>query len=760
MKKILVFLVVLSLGLLAGCSFLEEVTNEVIDSPTNNEETNEDEQPQVESTFSFIDEYGIFEVTITDPKETYYVNDDIALTLDITEEGYQFLGIYEEDLLISDALTTSITLSKESHTFELKANPILDTTLEVSASHDDITFPFNTVTNHRKSSIVTLQSMSSNDNLTFAYWFDEAFRVPLSFEETASFKINSNRSIQAVYHEVGMHEVFVYANHAVDYSEYNSQYESGDTLELKAEMLEDATFLYWLDYYNDTLLSEAIQYTHEVSDTVFIVAVYESYDQEQTLFDTGFEDVSKSVYAEGMVTSEGVTFNLIDALIGTLSNDLKLNNQSVRLNDGAIVLIDPIENFYRMSFSYGRYLADDESLLTLSVSKNDEPFLDVTTFTAKDTLDEAVITKEQILAITPFTDEDTLRFKWTTSADGRVNVDAISVKVRPLTIKDSPLDVLKTEAVFPNNSERLLLDVSSIMTYYSYEDRVSYDGCIATDTLTNETVPCEVYGTVDTSDLGQYDVTYYAIDETGRYASQTLTKTVFKVHTLLDYDYEGYYDGLEGLYGEALLLALRDLINEDVEIQTYDDARIHLDYIDEAIDDPDSVDLIYTDARVDDEWDAISWHREHVWPNSRLGIERVNGSSRNIGTDLHNLRAINPSINSSRSNQWFDYEGFSGFYPFEDKGDVARIYFYMATKYDHLRLIDEAPMGDAYTLEGAEHGMFSALLDFHYLDDVDAFEQQRNTRIEEIQGNRNPFIDYPHLVELIWFEDVPLTLGE
>lgn len=54
-------------------------------------------------------------------------------------------------------------------------------------------------------------------------------------------------------------------------------------------------------------------------------------------------------------------------------------------------------------------------------------------------------------------------------------------------------------------------------------------------------------------------------------------------------------------------------------------------------------------------------------------------------------------------------------------------------------------------------GLLSSLLAFHYDDPVDAFEQQRNDIIYSYQNNRNPFIDHPHLIDLIFFssEDLP-----
>jgi endonuclease I len=42
------------------------------------------------------------------------------------------------------------------------------------------------------------------------------------------------------------------------------------------------------------------------------------------------------------------------------------------------------------------------------------------------------------------------------------------------------------------------------------------------------------------------------------------------------------------------------------------------------------------------------------------------------------------------------------------------------------------------------------LLDWNELDPVSEAEIVRNDKIEVIQGNRNPFIDYPELADQIW----------
>ncbi len=222
----------------------------------------------------------------------------------------------------------------------------------------------------------------------------------------------------------------------------------------------------------------------------------------------------------------------------------------------------------------------------------------------------------------------------------------------------------------------------------------------------------------------------------------------------------GYYASAHNLIGTSLKTALNLLSNDRLSAQTYEDAKTVLAEADLSITDPTKVYNVYNGLLVNATWDSTSWHREHVWPNSRLGMDRVTESGRNQASDLHNLRAITPSVNSSRSDRFYDeasgdYQTVAGggFYPGDDhKGDVARILFYMAVTYDFLILTDEGLEDESnhYTLAGAKMGKLSLLLEWHREDPVDDFERQRNEVIFDAQGNRNPFIDQPAYVHLIW----------
>lgn len=216
-----------------------------------------------------------------------------------------------------------------------------------------------------------------------------------------------------------------------------------------------------------------------------------------------------------------------------------------------------------------------------------------------------------------------------------------------------------------------------------------------------------------------------------------------------------YYTQAEGLQGEELKNQLHEIITKNIVGVNYGDARVALAEADVDPNDDTKVLTIYSRESVNRVWDSESWHREHVWPNSRLGLERVDNNDINAASDLHNLRAIVPSVNSSRSNKVFSNEITSNTYfpGDDDKGDVARILFYMVVRYQELSLVEEILENDPetnYTIDGAKMSILSLLIQWHFDDPVDDFERNRNEVIYSYQKNRNPFINHPEYVYKIF----------
>lgn len=229
--------------------------------------------------------------------------------------------------------------------------------------------------------------------------------------------------------------------------------------------------------------------------------------------------------------------------------------------------------------------------------------------------------------------------------------------------------------------------------------------------------------------------------------------------------YTGYYAGLDGLTGDTLKQFLHDLI-DDHHVLTYDEVKYALRDTDEDPNNPNNVILFYTGdshPKTDFGGDPDQYNREHVWAKSHGGF----GNDLGPGTDLHHIRPTDVSVNGARGNLDFGeggntvYDGSTptdnliingtSFEPRDEvKGDVARMLFYMAVRYEGDDYLDLELSRDTVTGSIPFIGDLDILLQWHIEDPVDDFEMNRNDVIYSYQGNRNPFIDHPELVELIW----------
>ncbi|HEY5508683.1 MAG TPA: endonuclease, partial [Paludibacter sp.] len=98
-----------------------------------------------------------------------------------------------------------------------------------------------------------------------------------------------------------------------------------------------------------------------------------------------------------------------------------------------------------------------------------------------------------------------------------------------------------------------------------------------------------------------------------------------------------------------------------------------------------------------------------------------------------------------------EYSG-TVFEPINDyKGDLARTYLYMATRYAGLC---ENWASGATDIYGSNSGFstygVALYLKWTRQDPVSIKETRRNDAVQGVQNNRNPFIDHPELSEYIW----------
>ncbi len=239
----------------------------------------------------------------------------------------------------------------------------------------------------------------------------------------------------------------------------------------------------------------------------------------------------------------------------------------------------------------------------------------------------------------------------------------------------------------------------------------------------------------------------------------------------------GYYDSAAGLTGEALRLALHYIIDNHNSVSyTYlwtafystdakPDGTVWDMYSDVPGGTPPYVYEFGVDQTGSGATEGTGYNREHSWPQSWYG-----GASP-MYTDLFMLYPTDVRVNGMRSNYAFGevssptwtslngckvgtntYPGYSGtaFEPIDEyKGDFARAYFYMSTRYytEDGSWADASPMADRSQLLPWAEAM---LLEWHYSDPVSQKEINRNDEVYDIQHNRNPFIDRPDFVSRVF----------
>ncbi len=229
----------------------------------------------------------------------------------------------------------------------------------------------------------------------------------------------------------------------------------------------------------------------------------------------------------------------------------------------------------------------------------------------------------------------------------------------------------------------------------------------------------------------------------------------------------GYYNGTEGKNGEELKTALNDIIKGHTPYSYYFSKEI-FKLSDAVPGNSDSVIQVYTGfSHYNSDYgnSGLQLNREHVWAKSHGGFADVPP----MYGDVHNLKPSAATVNQDKSNLDFDNGGIqhdiaTGCY-FTDstweardevKGDIARIIFYMSTRYEgndgemDLEVVDHN-----HTYPLAQHGKLSTLLEWNLQDPPDEFERNRNNVIFSFQKNRNPFIDDPNFVQLIWGGESP-----
>ncbi|TDE06879.1 endonuclease [Flavobacterium sandaracinum] len=164
------------------------------------------------------------------------------------------------------------------------------------------------------------------------------------------------------------------------------------------------------------------------------------------------------------------------------------------------------------------------------------------------------------------------------------------------------------------------------------------------------------------------------------------------------------------------------------------------------------------------------YNREHIIPQS------IFSQASPMVSDAHFITPTDGEVNGIRNNYPHSVvaiatqttlngsklgtsttAGYSGlvFEPIDEfKGDIARMYFYFATRYENTVAGYNYPMFNNSTNKVFTTAFLNQLLAWHNQDPVSAREITRNNAIYARQNNRNPFIDNPDYVTAIWKTEV------
>lgn len=262
--------------------------------------------------------------------------------------------------------------------------------------------------------------------------------------------------------------------------------------------------------------------------------------------------------------------------------------------------------------------------------------------------------------------------------------------------------------------------------------------------------------------------------------------------------YGGYYGDLSWTNSDDLMSKLHSIVSNDVHPLKYNDPNWETNiFADHSIYDYEYLDVLYNANDIPTKLTNKSWQREHAFCASLMTGSQTSDAVKFLGraTDFHNLFAGDASANGSRGNKNYGFadksagsyqdrtvnNGYDG-YSFDsvifepgnkDKGRVARAIFYMVLMYNEP-IHDDKNNIDMQSLSIVEDnveyisgnnchfsiGHFSDLLNWATTYDVDLLEMQHNesvyshiyTGMGVAQNNRNPFVDYPELIEFAFGE--------
>lgn len=243
---------------------------------------------------------------------------------------------------------------------------------------------------------------------------------------------------------------------------------------------------------------------------------------------------------------------------------------------------------------------------------------------------------------------------------------------------------------------------------------------------------------------------------------------------------EGYYSSLKGKKGAELKTAIHNII-KNAKVLEYGSKKGHTWWGFWSTD-RDERGYFIDRYSSESEWvkstsqgaAGAGMNIEHSFPKSWWG-----GAKNQAYEDLYNLMPCESRINSTKSNYpmgkvvsgdkgngWTKVgEGTDGKKYWEPadpwKGDFARGYMYMATAYQ------DYTWKGTQALQILQQGAYPTLQKWAYTlyiqwakaDEPNALEIKRNNDVAKIQENRNPYVDFPNLMEYVWGDSTNIAFN-
>lgn len=244
---------------------------------------------------------------------------------------------------------------------------------------------------------------------------------------------------------------------------------------------------------------------------------------------------------------------------------------------------------------------------------------------------------------------------------------------------------------------------------------------------------------------------------------------------------EGYYSSLKGKKGAELKTAIWKIIKNAkvLEYGSGDQSTWWGFYVTDVTDDGYCIDR-YSPRN--------SWQKygrrgssisgmniEHSFAQSWWGKTNCN-----LKKDLFNIMPCESKINSSKGNRGMGIvtkvtntngatkvgsgaNGLSLWEPADEwKGDFARGYMYIVTAYeDYANKWQSEGSNSLYnnTYPTLKEWAYKLYIKWAKADKPDALEIKRNNDVAKIQRNRNPYVDFPNLMEYVWGDSTNIAFN-